>query len=128
MLIPKPKEVIDLRARYDWKKVEAPKAWRPQASGEELVGYYGGKTVRNGQWGQYEVILVNVPRRGIFMMSGTNIVQLVDAASIDIGHPIRVVWKGKIKLDKDKEMKVFEVFVATDEEVGVEEPEQREDA
>lgn len=83
---------IDLRARYAWKKVEAPKTWRPSTNGEELTGFYGGKTLRNGQWGQYEVIVVHVPHRGTFMVSGTRVIQLVDAADIQTGWPIRIVY------------------------------------
>jgi len=49
----------DLRERYGWKKVVAPKAWRPEATGEELIGFYGGKTTRTGAYGQYDVVLVS---------------------------------------------------------------------
>jgi len=76
----KPREITDLRGRYEWKKIEAPKMWRPRMIGEELVGFYGGKTTRNGQWGQYEVVLVHVPGRGSFMLSGVRIIQLADAS------------------------------------------------
>jgi hypothetical protein len=85
--------------------------------GEELVGFYGGKTTRNGQWGQYEVVLVHVPMRGSFMISGTRIIQLVDASGIQEGWPVRVIWKGRKQLEPTpdgevREMKQFKVLVA----------------
>jgi hypothetical protein len=109
----KPKEITpDLKQRYAWKKVEAPKVWRPKHNGEELVGYFTGKTSKNGQFGQYDVILVAVPTRGVFMISGTRVVQLVDAANMQIGWPVRVVFKGRVALGEEREMKDFDVFVA----------------
>jgi hypothetical protein len=50
-----------LRAQYNWRKVHTPLPWRPDAIGEELVGFYGGKSLRDGPHGQYEVVLVHVP-------------------------------------------------------------------
>jgi hypothetical protein len=61
---------VDLKYRYQWKKIEAPKTWRPKINGEELTGFYGGKTVRKGQFGQYDIVIVHVPRRGSFTISG----------------------------------------------------------
>lgn len=103
--------------RYQWKEVHAPKPWYPKMPGTELVGFYGGRTTRNGSYGQYDVILVHVPARGSFMVSGTKLMQLVDAAMIDIGHPIRVVWEGHQSLGQDetgkeKKMKLFRVLVS----------------
>jgi hypothetical protein len=114
----------DVRARYEWRKVEAPKTWRPKAIGEELAGFYGGKTSRNGTFGQYEVVIVHIPRRGSFMISGTRILQLIDTSGIKLGWPIRIVWKGVIALPpppEDKTMKVFEVYVAEGDPVAPEE-------
>ncbi len=118
----KPREVGDsLVSRYEWKKVEAPKTWRPKHNGEELVGFYGGKTSRTGQYGQYEVVLIHVPRRGTFMISGTRIVQLADAANINVGWPIRVVYLGTVALAEEKTMKQFDVFVAEGDPVSPDE-------
>lgn len=122
----RPREVApdDLRARFEWKKVEAPKAWRPKHNGEELVGYYRGRTVRSGRFGQYEVVMLLVPGRGAFMLSGTRIIQLIDAAGVDEGWPVRVVWKGLKNIGETedgepKRMKDFEVFVAEGEPIDV---------
>jgi len=116
---------VDLRERYQWKRVEAPRAWRPRMLGEELVGFYGGKTVRNGQFGQYEVVIVHVPARGTFTVSGARIVQLLDASGIEPRWPVRVVWRGRVPLEPTadgevREMKQFEVFVAEGDPVAAE--------
>ena len=68
----------ELRDRFNWKQVEAPGLWRPDDIGEELIGYYGGRTLRTGPHGQYEVVIVHVPQQGAFMLSGTMIIQLID--------------------------------------------------
>lgn len=117
---------VDLRSRYGWKKIEAPKTWRPKALGEELVGFYGGKTSRNGKFGQYEVVIVHVPARGTFMISGVRAIQLVDASGIGEGWPVRIVWRGKVRLPENtdgevREMKVFDVFVAEGDPLNPEE-------
>lgn len=101
-----------LRERFDWKKVVAPKVWRPKYNGEELIGFYGGRTVRNGQFGQYEVVLIHVPQRGAFVVNGVRIIQLIDAALITPGHAVRIVWRGMMDLGDDKKMRSYDVFVA----------------
>lgn len=98
--------------RYAWEKVQSPKTWRPTEENEELCGFYGGKTIRSGAYGQYEVVIVHVPMRGTVMVSGTQIVQLIDASGICVGWPVRVRWLGLIDLGNGKAMKSFDVFVA----------------
>lgn len=130
MSIPKDNVIGNLKSRYQWKKIERPRAWRPKTVGEELVGYYGGKTARTGQFGQYEVVLVHVPTVGSFLISGVEVIQGFDSAAINVGWPVRVVWQGLQELDKDKEdgkpeagkrtMKRFDVFVAEGEPVPAE--------
>src|SRR3972149_1075097 len=105
-----------IRTRYKWQKVHVPKHWRPKKVGEEIVGFYGGRTLKTGNFGQYEVMLIHVPSLGSFTLSGTMLIQLIDASMIDMGHPIRVVWGGQKQLDGDKKMKIFEVFVAEGED------------
>jgi hypothetical protein len=106
-----------VRERYHWKEVHAPKTWYPKMPGAELVGFYGGRTTRTGYHGQYDVILVHVPAGGSYMVSGSKLMQLVDAAMLDIGHPIRVVWEGHQNVGttasgEEKRMKLFRVLVA----------------
>lgn len=123
--LPQTPVAANLRERYAWKQVEAPKAWRPRMLGEELIGFFGGKTQRNGRFGQYEVVLVHVPLRGTFMLSGTRALQLIDAADLRAGWPIRIVWRGNVALpekegEEKKTMKNFEVYVAEGDPLNAE--------
>lgn len=114
----KPRETVDLNERYTWSKVEAPKTWYPKNAGEELAGYYGGRTLRDGMYGQYELVLVHVPNKGSFFVSGVRVIQLIDAARIEPEWPVRIVFRGLKELPakkgdtKPRMMKQFEVLVA----------------
>ncbi len=99
---------------FNWIKVKRPKSWRPQA-GEELIGYYVGRTVRDGQWGQYEVITVVTPERGTFMVSGTQIVQLCDVALLKYGAAVRIKFLGIKPIGNGHEMKEFELYISDSE-------------
>lgn len=106
---------VDLIDRYQWKKVEAPKTWRPKSVDEELVGFYGGKTSRTGPFGAYPVVIVHVPRQGTMTVTGTQIVQLADSSSIMPGWPVRIIYRGLHKFgdgDQKKTMKKFDMLVA----------------
>lgn len=118
-----PKEATPkLQDKYEWKKVEAPRRWNPHNPGDELCGFYGGKTLRTGSYGQYEVVLVHVPNKGTFMVSGVRIVQLVDASGVEVGWPVRIIWGGTVALSDapDRRMKTFQFFVAEGEPVAPE--------
>lgn len=112
----------DVNNKYEWRKVEAPKRWNPHDPGEELCGYYIGKTTRSGTYGQYEVVMVHIPERGTFMVSGVRIVQLVDASQVEPGWPVRIVWRGyqPVGGGQGKEMKMFDFFVADGEPIAPE--------
>ena len=112
--------MISILERYKWKKVVAPKAWKPKLPGDELAGFYGGKTVRTGTYGQYEVVLVHVPGDGVRMISGVRIAQLVDAAMIEVGWPVRIQWEGLLKYDGEKTMKQFSLLVAEGDPLSAE--------
>lgn len=101
-----------LAHRYSWKKIHAPRTWSPKAIGAELIGFYGGRTTRQGVYGQYDVVLVHVPQRGSYMVSGCQILQLIDASMIEVGGPIRIRFGGHQALSDNKAMKIFELFVA----------------
>jgi len=93
-----------------WRKVSAPKVWRPK-DGEELTGYYAGRTLRDGVHGQYEVATVLVPFKGAYLISGTMLIQLLDTAMLSRGDAVRVVFQGRKQLDDDRVIKLFELFV-----------------
>lgn len=101
----------DFDERFSWAKISAPRAWRPK-EGEALSGYYAGRTLKNGSFGQYEIVLVHVPYEGVYTVSGVAIINLIDAARIELDHPIRIVFAGKKKFDGDKSVKLFELYVA----------------
>lgn len=94
----------------EWRKISAPISWRPK-KGEELIGYYIGRTKKNGKFGQYEVLTVLVPYKGAVMVSGTIIIQLADTALMQPGDAIRIVFLGKKPIGEDREMKMFELYV-----------------
>lgn len=113
--------IIDgIRERFKWRQVAAPRPWLPEAIGQELVGYYGGRTLKQGQFGQYEVVLVHVPLDGCYTLSGTRLVQLMDASMCSIGHPIRIVWQGVKETSPGRTMKLFDVMVAEGEALPAE--------
>lgn len=100
-----------------WKKIEAPQKWRPRGASDELTGYYGGKTVRSGTHGQYWVIIVHVPVSGesdmvTYLISGTVLITLIDAAGIGEGHPIKIVYHGDVYTGVDRYYKKFSLYIA----------------
>lgn len=110
-----------LREQYKWKKVQAPKTWNPRRYGEELVGYYGGKTTRVGPFGSYEVVIVHVPIDGPYLVSGTQVVQAADAALLTHGSPVRLIFRGRKDISGGRTMKQIEMYVPTGESIPVDE-------
>jgi len=98
-----------------WKKLKSPKTWRPKNAGSELVGYYLGKTLKDGQWGQYYVVMVAVPGKDGFsapyMASGSALIRALDGGQVEVGSFVRIVFGGMKDLGEDRYMKEFEVFV-----------------
>lgn len=105
-----------LVAKYKWQKIHVPQTWHPKP-GEELVGYYGGRTLRNGRHGQYEVVLIHVPYKGTMTISGTGLINLIDGSRIEKGHPIQVKFVGLKALEDDKSFKQFELLIADGEAI-----------
>lgn len=104
--------IDDIRERFRWRKVTAPRPWNPTEVGQELIGYYGGRTLRQGQHGQYEVVIVHVPMDGAYTLTGVRIIQLLDASMAGIGHPVRIVWQGLHETAAGHKMKMYDVLVA----------------
>lgn len=94
-----------------WRKVSAPKPWNPKEGGAELIGYYTGRSKRDGIHGQYEVLTVAVPYKGVFLVSGTILIQLADAAMLSRGDAVRIVFVERKQLDDERQMKMFELYV-----------------
>mgnify|MGYP007047028315 CR=1 FL=1 len=115
---------LQLKDRYEWKTVKGPRRWRPENDGAEIAGFYGGRTVRDGKWGQYTVIIVHVPGRGSLTLSGTKLVQLMDSSMAGVGDPVLIKWVGYKDIGDGRQMKNYELRVAASErtEEGVEAP------
>ncbi len=101
-----------MKDRYTWCAVKAPKPWYPKLPGEELVGFYGGRTLATGQFGQHEIVLIFVPGQGAFTITGAVLIRLIDAAMAAVGDPIRIVWGGKQDIGEGRTMKNFELYTA----------------
>lgn len=78
-----------------WKKVEAPKPWRPREVGETLIGEYVGRRSKSGRFGDYEAFVVRTST-GTFHVSGTVLVSLFSAVALKEGDPVRVEYKGTV--------------------------------
>ncbi len=102
--------------KFTWRKVTAPKPWHPKP-GDEIAGFYGGKSVKNGKFGQYQAVLVRIPGSNPIMVTGARIVQLIDAAMVEIGAPIHITYGGKKDIGNDRTMNLFELQVADDNDV-----------
>jgi hypothetical protein len=101
-----------LLRRFNWSKVEAPSTWSPKKKGDALVGYYVGRTKRNGPHGQYEVAMVAVPGDGVRVVSGVRILQLLDVALLESGHPVQIVYLGTKDTAGGHAMRLFDLLVA----------------
>ena len=93
-----------------WVRVNMPQAWYPQKVGDTLVGTYGGRTLKKGENGQYEVILIRTAG-GVFTVTGVRVIQLIDGSGSDVGDPVKVVFLGLVELPNGRKMKNFDVFV-----------------
>jgi hypothetical protein len=98
-----------------WKKLERPKTWKPTEAGEEIAGYYMGRTLKDGKFGQYTVILVMVPGSDgtsqAYSVTGTALISALDGSQVQQGAMLRVVFEGMKELGDGKNMKNFDVFV-----------------
>lgn len=104
---------VDKLKQVKWRKINAPTTWRPEP-GDELIGFYAGCTKREGQFGEYTVVIVAVPYKGTYMISGTKLVQLFDSAMLTRGEAVRIKFLGRKDIsteDEKREMKEFELYV-----------------
>jgi len=98
-----------------WKRVKAPKPWKPQEVGETLVGQFLGMKDKTGQHGPYQVALIKCPDGEVRSVSGTVAMTLFQAAAFELGSTptIRLVWQGlRGELNGDHTYKDFDLYVA----------------
>ena len=104
-------EVADTVAPEGWRQVDIPLPWRPSKNGEVLHGFYGGQSVRDGIHGEYTVILVLTADKKAWLLSGTEIVQLVAAAQLRRGDPVHIVWGGRKETAAGFARKHYDLYV-----------------
>lgn len=93
-----------------WRKVNAPSAWHPNRVGDTVEGTFIGRTIKDGSYGQYQILLITVGARTV-TISGTVVIQLADAAMLERGDPVKIVFQGHKDLSGDRTMKLFEMYV-----------------
>lgn len=94
-----------------WTKVTAPRPWRPTKPGDELIGYYAGRTSRDGVFGQYDVAMVAVPGVGVVTVSGTKPLSAIEASGVQLRTPVKFVFNGMVDVGREHKMKDIDVFV-----------------
>lgn len=97
--------------RTVWAKITTPQPWRPTKPKEELIGYYAGRTKREGPFGQYDVIMVAVPNVGVLTAAGVKVIAAIDAGNVQLRTPIKLVFNGLRDVGRDRPMKDVDVFV-----------------
>ncbi len=95
-----------------WKKVKGPTTWRPEIN-DELVGCFGGRSLRNGSFGPYEIVILHTDDR-TYTVSGTVLLQLVESANPQLGDLLRVVYKGTKPTALQHDIKIFELYTKKD--------------
>ncbi|MDB4278107.1 hypothetical protein N9917_00605 [Deltaproteobacteria bacterium] len=98
-----------------WHKLERPESWKPTAPGTELIGYYLGQSLRDGQYGQYNVALLTVPSGDgysrPFTISGTTLISAIDAGQVKDGQLLRITFQGYGESARGHNYKKFDVYV-----------------
>jgi hypothetical protein len=98
-----------------WHKLSFPKPWKPDEDGEELIGYYLGQTTYDGQFGQYNVVMLAVPTgKGYsqpYTASGSALLRAIDGGQVERGQLVRVTFQGHKDLGDDRYMKRFDVYI-----------------
>lgn len=98
------------KAVKKWRRVRGPRTWVPEP-GDEIIGKYGGRTLKHGSYGPYEVVLVFTEDQA-YVVSGVVIIQAIDAAQLEKGDIVRIVFHGYKTLDHgERRMKMFDLYV-----------------
>jgi hypothetical protein len=61
------------------------------------------------------VVVIAVPYKGTFTVSGTGLLNLVDSGMVTRGQAIRIFFGGYLDLGEGKQMKQFELYVGETE-------------
>lgn len=80
-----------------WRKIRAPKAWRP-SEGDVLEGVYLGPKEAEGQYGPYtKYIVAEDLSSESFFLSGTVVDTLFTTSLIQPGMRVRLVFLGLVE-------------------------------
>lgn len=92
-----------------WKPIE-PKVWKPQTSGDSIMGVLVNKTPRNENTGisaKYQI----ENKEGMFLIWGT--VVLDDRMQyVPVGSKVRIAFLGKTQNKRNQQVNLFKVEVA----------------
>lgn len=104
------------KKRKVWKRVKAPKSWRP-TEGEELIGEFLGSDVAVGEYGEYKRHYVRREDESVVYVTGSRSDQLFALVKAD--GEVKVVFNGMRQcVTSDRTYKDIDVF--TRDEVSVE--------
>lgn len=92
-----------------WKRVKAPRIWRP-GEGEVLIGTYRGRRTKSGSYGAYEVGVIETAELGMFIVSGVVVMGMLE--SVAEGTVVRIEYHGLRPGTGERTFKAFEVFEA----------------
>lgn len=100
-----------------WRKVEAPRTWRPKEKGEALVGIYAGSQKRVGPHGEYNAHFVRDEQYGeSWLLSGAKLDVLF--ISVQPGSRVQVIFNGREPFEvagEQREAKEFDLYLEVTE-------------
>lgn len=96
-----------------WRKVEAPKTWRPAEGGDELIGIYVGSTeIVGGQFGDYVARFIRDDNGETWRISGARVEQLF--VGVQNGARVKLIYNGSKPFQTTdgevRTMKDFDLF------------------
>lgn len=113
----KPEGEVMIAEGVKWRKVQAPKLWRPTSPGEALVGELVGRSTRTTRGESYGVVVLGT-EEGKRIVAGVVITSLFDAAVLPDGSFVRIIYKGNIESLAGRTYRDFELYVAEEDSDG----------
>lgn len=93
-----------------WKKVRAPKYWRPAETGDSVEGKFAGFMQCTGQYGSYLAVALNGPE-GLVYVTGVKALSLAQWARPAVEQTeLKFVFTGYVDVGQEHEMRDYELF------------------